>query len=137
LLGLLLVVTAGHSAGQTRMQTIMRTKLSNTQVLLRAIVTSNFRDMDQAAAALSRISEQEIVSWQNPPKPEYTDQAMLFLTTVDELREAAKRRDIQAAGDEYATLVSTCIHCHAYVRDARVAALPAPALVALTAHARD
>ena len=45
--------------------------------------------------------------------------------------------EFRPAGDEYATLVSTCIHCHAYVRDARVAALAAPALVALAAHARD
>lgn len=125
-LGVLVMVAAQPSSGDTRLQAIMRAKLSNTQVLLKAIVTTDYRTIDQAAAALGRISESEIVGWQNPPKPEYTQQAMLFLTAVDELRAAAKRRNIQAVGDEYGTLVATCIHCHTYVRDARVAGLLPP-----------
>ena len=128
-LGLLVTVTAQPSAGDARLQSIMRTKLSNTQVLLKAIVTADYREMDRAAAALARISEAEIVSWQSPPKPDYTDQAMMFMTTVDELRAAVKRRDIRAVGDEYSNLVSICIHCHTYVRDARLAALPSPRLL--------
>ena len=43
-------------------------KLSNTQALLKAIVTTDYKEIDRAAAALNRISEMEIVSWQNPPK---------------------------------------------------------------------
>jgi cytochrome c553 len=123
-LGMLVMVTVQPSAGDARLQTIMRTKLSNTQVLLKAIVTTDYGEIDRAAAALSRISEAEIVSWQSPPRAEYTDQAMLFMTSVTEIRAAAKRHDIQAVGDEYSTLVSTCIRCHTYVRDARLAALP-------------
>jgi cytochrome c556 len=66
----------------------------------------------------------EIVSWQNPPKREYTEQAMLFMSSVDDLREAARRRDIEAVGGAYSALITTCVHCHAYVRDARLASLP-------------
>ena len=40
----------------------MHTKLSNTQVLLKAIVTTDYKEIDRAAAALTRISESEIVS---------------------------------------------------------------------------
>ena len=127
-LALLLMAAAGPSAGDTRMQAIMRTKLTNTQALLKAIVTTDYKEIDRAASALTRISEMEIVSWQNPPKREYTDQAMIFMSTVDELSAAAKRRDIEAVGAEYSTLVTTCIHCHAYVRDARVASLMFPTL---------
>ena len=112
-----------RSTGDARMQAIMRSKLANTQSILKAIVTADYREIDRAALALSRISEMEIVSWQNPPKPDYAAQAMLFLSSVDGLREAARRRDIEAVGAEYSTLVSTCIHCHTYVRDARVASL--------------
>ena len=51
------VVGAGgqRATGDARMQNIMRTKLSNTQTLLRAIVTANFRTIDEAATGLSRI----------------------------------------------------------------------------------
>ena len=126
LLALLVAVAAGPASGDARMQEVMRNKLANTQLLLKAIVTSDFTVIDRAARALSRISEMEIVSWQNPPKPQYTEQAMIFLSSVEDLRNAAARRDIEAAGDAYSALVSTCVHCHTYVRDARQASLMFP-----------
>jgi len=120
---LLLAVAARPVSGDARMQAVMRTKLSSTQALLKAIVTTDFKEIDRAAGALSRISEMEIVSWQNPPKREYTEQAMLFMTSVDDLRDAVRRRDIEAVGGAYSALITTCVHCHAYVRDARIASL--------------
>jgi cytochrome c556 len=116
----------GPASGDARMREIMRTKLSNTQVLLEAIVTSDYKENDRAAAALTRISEAEIISWQNPPKREYTDQAMLFMTSVDDLREASRRHDIEGVGGAYSNLITACVHCHAFVRDARVASLSLP-----------
>ena len=120
---LLLAVAARPASGDARMQAVMRTKLSSTQALLKAIVTTDFKAIDREAVALSRISEMEIVSWQNPPKREYTEQAMLFMTSVDDLRDAVRRRDIEAVGGAYSALITTCVHCHAYVRDARIASL--------------
>ncbi len=120
---LLVAVAARPASGDARMQEIMRTKLSNTQALLKAIVTNDYKEIDREAAALGRISEMEIVSWQNPPKREYTEQAMLFMSSVDDLREASRRHDIEAVGAAYSTLITTCVHCHAYVRDARQASL--------------
>ena len=67
---LLLAVSARPASGDARMQEIMRTKLANTQALLKAIVTADYKEIDRAGAALSRISEMEIISWQNPPKRE-------------------------------------------------------------------
>ena len=120
---LLMAVSARPASGDARMQAIMRTKLSSTQALLKAIVTTNYREIDGAASALGRINEMEMVSWQNPPKREYTEQAMLFMSSVDDLREASKRHDIEGVGGAYTTLVTTCVHCHAYVRDARSVSL--------------
>jgi hypothetical protein len=125
---LLLAVAVRPVSGDERMQAIMRTKLSNTQALLKAIVTTDYKEIDRAADALSRINEMEIVSWQTSPKREYTRQAMLFMTAVDDLRDASKRHDIEGAGGAYSTLITTCVHCHAFVRDARSASvgLPSP-----------
>jgi hypothetical protein len=123
---LLLASAVGPASGDSRMREIMQTKLSNTQVLLKAIVTVNYKEIDRAASALNRISEMEIVSWQNPPKREYTDQAMLFMASVDDLRAASQKHDIVGVGAAYTSLITTCVHCHAYVRDARVASLSLP-----------
>ena len=123
---LLVAVTAQPAAGDARMQAIMRTKLSNTQALLKAIVTTDYKEIDRAAAGLARINEMEIVSWQNPPKREYTQQAMLFMASVDDLKDASAHHDIEGVGAAYSTLIATCVHCHAYVRDARSASLRLP-----------
>lgn len=125
LVAVLLTVAAGArpASGDNRMREIMRTKLSNAQTLLQAIVTANYKDIDRSAVALNRISEMEIVSWQNPPRREYTEQAMLFIAAVDDLRTASQKHDIEDVGNAYSTLINTCVHCHAYVRDARVASL--------------
>jgi cytochrome c556 len=108
------------------MRAIMHTALSNTQALLKAIVTVDYKEIDRAASVLNKITEMEIVSWQNPPKREYTEQAMLFMTSVDDLRAASQKHDIEGVGAAYSTLITTCVHCHAYVRDARVASLSLP-----------
>jgi len=123
---LLMAVTVRPASGDARMQAIMRTKLSNTQALLKAIVTTDYKEIDRAAAGLARINEMEIVSWQNPPKREYTQQAMLFMSSVDDLKQASAKRDIEGVGGAYSTLITTCVHCHAYVRDARSVSLTLP-----------
>ena len=86
---LLLAVAVRPASGDERLQAIMRTKLSNTQSLLKAIVTTDYKEIDRAADALRSINEMEIVSWQTSPKREYTRQAMLFMTAVDDLRDAS------------------------------------------------
>src|SRR5437763_653364 len=93
---MMIAVATRARAADPPMRTIMQTKLVNTQALLKAIVTADYKEIDRASNALNRISEAEIVSWQNPPKPEYVKQAMLFMTSVDDLRQAADRRDIRA-----------------------------------------
>lgn len=125
-LALLMAAAVRPASGDERMQASMRTKLSNTQALLKAIVTTEYKEIDRAAGALSRINEMEIVSWQRSPKREYTQQAMLFMSTVDDLRDASKRHDIEDVGAAYSALITTCIHCHAFVRDARAASLTLP-----------
>jgi hypothetical protein len=115
-----------RAAADPPMRTIMQTKLVNTQALLKGIVTADYKEIDRASNTLDRISEAEILSWQNPPKPEYVKQAMLFMGSVADLRKASERRDIRGAGEAYSDLVATCVHCHFYVRDTRAASLSIP-----------
>lgn len=123
----LVIVTAGELDGQARpprpaaaptMKSEMRVKLANAQTLLAAVVTRDFRAMDEAAERLSRISEMEIGSWQaQPAPPQYAQQAVEFLGAVQDMRQAAQVRDIASAGSAYTRLTSSCITCHRYGRD--------------------
>ena len=124
---LLLALASGHSSAQNpTLKTAMRDKLVNAQRLLEAVVAVDYVAIDRSAAALSRISETEIGSWQSGPQPEYLNQAMLFLSSVQGLREAAGKRDINAALTEYTGLVSSCARCHAHVRRSRVISFEIP-----------
>lgn len=127
---LIFMLAARSHAADPPMSAIMQVKLVNTQALLKGIVRADYKEIDRAANALDRISEAEIVSWQNPPKPDYVKQAMLFMTSVDDLRHASEKHDLRAVGEAYSDLVATCVHCHFYVRDSRNASLAIPGVVA-------
>jgi hypothetical protein len=132
-IGLIVIGTAGLSAQArparpapapgTTLKIEMRSKLNDAQLLLAAVVTRDFRTIDQAAERLSRISEMEIGSWQaQPAPPQYRQQAVEFLSAVQDLRQAAQSRDIAKAGVAYTKLTSSCVTCHRYGRD--VGAVP-------------
>lgn len=124
---LVFAFAAGYSSAQNpTLKTAMQTKLRNAQPLFEAVVTADFNAIRRSADALNRISETEIGSWQANPQPEYRKQAMSFLLAVQGLREAAARRDLEAALTEYTELVSSCTRCHAHVHRSGVAFFDAP-----------
>jgi len=108
---------AGAVSGPT-MKGVMREKLTNAQTLLAAVVTRDFKTIDQVAERLSRISEMEVGSWQaQPAPPQYRQQAVEFLSAVQDIRQAAQARDIAKAGAAYTKLTSSCVTCHRFGRD--------------------
>jgi hypothetical protein len=126
-IAVLVAAAAGLSAGPATtaaqapaMRTVMQQKLDDTQRLLRAVVMADFAQIDRGAERLSRITDMEIGSWQTPGQPEYTRRAVEFLSAVQGLREAAKRRNADAAGAHYSALVSSCVQCHAVVGRSRL-----------------
>ena len=124
---LVFAFAVGYSSAQNpTLKTAMRSKLLNAQPLLEAVVTADFAAIGRSADALNRISETEIVSWQVNPQPEFKKQAMSFVLAVQGLREAAAKRDIDAALAEYTELVSSCTRCHAHVRRSRVVSFETP-----------
>jgi hypothetical protein len=109
----LVALSTGGPFGQSPgLKPIMREKLENTQRMLEAIVKQDFAAMGRHADSLGRISESEIASWQRTAQADYTKQALLFVLSVNGLREAAAGRNIDAAALEYTTLVSSCVGCH-------------------------
>jgi len=118
-LGLVLGFGVVQPSAQTPLQAVMREKLANTQRLLGDVVRADYEAIGRNAAALGQISETEIASWQARSNPDYIRNAQLFLDSVKGIRDAALRKDIEAVRQRYVNLISSCIRCHAYVRDAR------------------
>ena len=116
--GLLAVAT--QTSAQIPLKTAMHEKLANAQQLMRAVITGDYAAVERYSRSLGRISETEIGSWQARANPDYTRNAEFFLLSVKGLRDAAAKHDRNAANEEYLNLLSSCVHCHAYVRDLRM-----------------
>ena len=98
---------------------VMREKLAHSQMILEAILTSNFALLDRESAALARATEDP--AWTVLKGPEYLRQSEAFLKTLKELRDAAKDHDLDSAAERYTVLTMNCFGCHRYMKGRRLA----------------
>lgn len=115
-----LLVLAGDAQAQTAaLNRVMRQKLVDAQAVLSAVVTGNWRELERSSRALAKATEDP--AWLVLQSPEYTKQSQAFVYAVNDLVEAASRRDAEAAPLAYAALTMRCVQCHRYVARARIA----------------
>jgi hypothetical protein len=121
LLVVALVMTCGSApAGQTAATArVMREKLVHAQQLLRAIMISDYKLLEQESTALSRVTKTE--GWNVLTSPEYLRQSAAFVRSMDDLVEAAKQRDLDAAAVGYTVMTMRCYQCHRYLKGTRIA----------------
>jgi hypothetical protein len=113
-------VAAGVAAAQTvAVSRLMRAKLEHSQQILGAVVTSNWAELQQHSEALQRIAQDP--AWSVLTTPEYVRQTTAFLRASEDLVDAAKRRDGEAAPLAYVSLTMSCVQCHRYVARRRIA----------------
>jgi hypothetical protein len=98
---------------------VMREKLTHSQRILEAILTSDFALLERESGALSRATE--LPGWFVLKGPEYRKYSATFLRATRDLIEAAKERDLDAAATRYTTLITSCYQCHRYMKNARIA----------------
>jgi hypothetical protein len=112
-----LVAEAG--AQTSALERVMRQKLADAQAVMAAVVTSNWTELDRRSRALSRATDDP--AWLVLKTPEYTKQSEAFLRAIDDLVDAAARRDQDAAPLAYLAVTVRCVQCHRYVARARIA----------------
>ncbi|HVH26109.1 MAG TPA: hypothetical protein VM818_05095 [Vicinamibacterales bacterium] len=117
---LVLVLTAPTLPGQTpATRRVMREKLTHSQRILEAILTSDFALLERETTALTRVTE--TAAWQALRSPEYLRQSEAFLAANRSLNEAAKTRDLDGAAQLYSSLTMSCFACHRHMKDSRLA----------------
>ncbi len=123
--GCLCAVVAVPASGQTpALKTLMREKLMHSQQLLDAVVTSRWADLEAHAVALRKLTAQP--AWMVLQSPEYARQTSRFTRALDDLLEAARRKDLEDTPVAYTALTMSCVQCHRHVARMRMAG-PAPA----------
>jgi hypothetical protein len=108
------------AAAQTlQTKQVMRQKLTHSQQLLAALVTSNWASLSSHGRDLEALTNQP--GWDLLRQPEFNKQTTAFQRAIRALAEASKQRDQRTALTAYNGLVASCVECHDYVARSRVA----------------
>ena len=119
---ILLIASVGGTASAAQtigLNRVMRAKLEHAQQILGDVVTSNWSGLERHSQELRRTTEDP--AWAVLTTPEYVRQTAAFLRASDDLLDAAKRRDLEAAPLAYVSLTMSCVQCHRYVARTRLA----------------
>ena len=98
---------------------VMQQKLGHSQVILAAVTTSNWGEMERQGEALIQLTKDP--AWMVLNTPEYARHSQAFVRAAEDLLDAARRRDLDAAPLAYVSMTLSCVQCHRYVARARVA----------------
>ena len=107
------------SAGQTPATgRLMRDKLAHSEKVLEAIMTSDYPSIERESQALLQATKAP--AWAVLKTPAYTRYSSAFVTAVEDLADAARQRDSDAAVRHYVSMTLACYECHRYVKGARI-----------------
>jgi hypothetical protein len=107
---------SGQTAATGR---VMRDKLNYAQQALRAIMVSDHALLERASESLSRATEAE--GWYVLKSPEYQRHSDAFMRSAQDLLDAARQRDLDAAALAYTSMTMRCYQCHRYLKGVRMA----------------
>jgi len=124
--GLVLILVAlgmaSLSAQENRTKDVMRFKLHYAQGVLEGITTENFDLIATNAAHLQRLSQ--AAGWTVRQTEEYQRFTLDFRRAAEGLERAAQKKNVEAATVAYFQLTVSCVSCHRYLRDSRLAGVP-------------
>ncbi len=101
------------------LSSVMREKLEHTQKILEAMVTSDWIGLEMQTRELERLTNDP--RWTVLRYPEYARHSAAFRQAVQNLQEAAARRDLEKTPPAYVALTLNCVACHRYLARARMA----------------
>jgi hypothetical protein len=110
---------ATASAQTVALKRLMQQKLDHSQGILAAVTTSNWREMQGQSEALLQVTKDP--AWMVMNTPEYARHSQTFVRAAEDLLDAARRRDLEAAPLAYVSMTLSCVQCHRYVARARIA----------------
>ena len=100
----------------------MQSKLHYAQKVLEGLATEDYRMIDRNSQELSLLSL--AATWQVFQTPEYLRNSAEFRRTSNGIRDAAKKKNLEAATLSYMEMTMKCVRCHQHVRSIKTAALP-------------
>jgi hypothetical protein len=97
----------------------MREKLAHAQMLLEAVVTSNWSSLEMHSRELEALTRDP--RWMVLNYPEYAKHSAAFVEAIQHLSRVAAQRDLETAPQAYVDVTLKCVDCHRYIARARIA----------------
>lgn len=104
---------------QPDVKKFMRAKLGHQQSLIEALAMEDYPLMVKHAQEMVLITH--AANWQVFQTPDYLQHSLTFRRAAGALRDAARKENLEGAALAYVEMTLECVHCHKYVRDARMA----------------
>jgi len=120
LVALLLALSGRDAPAQTAATSrVMREKLVHSQKVLEAIMTSDFKGLEDHSLALADLTKTE--GWAVLKSAEYLRQSAAFVHALDDLIASAKQKNLDTAMINYMGMTTTCFECHRHLKSMRIA----------------
>lgn len=118
---LLLALSGPDARAQTAATSrVMREKLGHSQKILEAIMTSDFKSLEERSLALANVTKTE--GWAVLKSAEYLRQSAAFVRALDDLVASARQKNLDTAVIHYMGMTMTCYECHRHLKNTRIAA---------------
>lgn len=102
--------------------TVMQRKLAHSQKVLEGLAKEDFGKISTGADGLLECVKEE--TWKLNQTDKYLLYTNDFLRRIEDLKKAAKAKNIDAAALVYVDMTLTCVKCHKYLREERETAIP-------------
>ncbi len=109
---------SGHGDDK-KLAELMHKKLAHSEKVLEGLALSDFKMIAKHADELIDISKE--AEWKVIKTPQYEIHSSDFRRTAESLIKNAKEKNLDAAALNYVELTLTCVKCHKYVREVRMA----------------
>jgi len=109
-------LTAGANA-EDKLAAFMKAKLEHSEKVLEGLAREDYQLIARHSQAISLLCEDEM--WAVLKTPEYMERSNEFRRSVNEITDAARRRNLEAAAFAYVDTTMKCVSCHKYVRRAQ------------------
>ena len=102
--------------------TVMQRKLVFAQKVLEGLAKEDYEKIQTNADGLIECVKE--VTWKLNDTEKYVLYSNDFLRRVENLKKAAKAKNIDAAALAYVDMTLTCVKCHQYLRDEGISSAP-------------
>jgi hypothetical protein len=104
---------------KSKVSKFMRAKLEAAQNVLDGLVTEDYGKIEKGAEKMIVMSK--AADWQVIQGPTYAQYSSEFRRAAERLVKRAKAKQLDSAALSYMHVTMTCINCHKYVKNAKVA----------------